>query len=240
VVAIRGDLPAQYQQLPDQPLYDGIREQLISQKLLSAAAEAAGVANDPDAARALQIQREGLLAQFYIEREIDARMTDERLQAYYDARIGSAEPVQEVRASHILVAEEAKAAELKAQIDGGADFAALAAEHGTDGTRAQGGDLGWFTREVMVPEFSEAAFAMEVGAVSAPVQTQFGWHLIKLTERREQPKPTFADVRDELEQALSSEIAQELLTELRAEAEVVVDEARPGVEVFRDDAVIAD
>jgi peptidyl-prolyl cis-trans isomerase C len=239
VIAVRGDLPAQYQQLPDHPLYDGIREQLISQRLLAEAAEAAGVANDPEAARALKIQREGLLAQYYMESQIAARLTDERVTALYDERIGQAEPVEEIRASHILVAEEAKAADLRAQIEGGADFAALAAEHGTDGTKAQGGDLGWFTREVMVPEFATAAFALEVGQVSQPVQTQFGWHLIKLAERRQQEKPTLDAVRGEIEGELSSQIAQELLTELREAATVSVDEARPGVEAFRDDTLIA-
>lgn len=239
VVAIRSDLPAQYQQLPDQPLYDGIREQLISQRLLADAAEAAGVADDPAAARAIRIQRDGLLAQFYMERQIKERMTDERVQAAYDERIANAAPVQEVRASHILVKDEALAKELRQKIEDGADFAELAKEYGTDGTKENGGDLGWFTKEVMVPAFSEAAFALEEGQVSQPVQTQFGWHLIKLTGKRDKPKPTLEEVRGEIEGELSSTIAQEVVAELREKADVSVDESRPGVGALRDDSLIA-
>jgi peptidyl-prolyl cis-trans isomerase C len=239
VIAIRGDLPAQYQQLPDQPLYDGIREQIISQRLLASAAEAAGVADDPAAERAIRIQRDGLLAQFYIERQIKERLTDERIQAAYDERIANAAPVQEVRASHILVKDEALANDLRKRIEDGADFAELAKEYGTDGTKDNGGDLGWFTKEVMVPAFSDAAFALEEGQVSQPVQTQFGWHLIKLTGKRDKPKPTLDEVRGEIEGELSSTIAQEVVAELREKADVSIDESRPGVGALRDDSLIA-
>jgi len=238
LIAVRGDLPAQYQQLPDQALYDGIRQQLTDQTLLKQAAEAAGLDADPQVARAVAIQRQGLLAEFYMRREVEARITDDALRAAYDARVTAAAPIPEVRASHILVAEEEKARDLRAQIDAGADFADLAIEHGTDGTKTQGGDLGYFTREMMVPEFSDAAFAMEVGAVSQPVKSQFGWHLIKLTDKRDQPRPTFEDSRAELEQALGSEIVQQVMTELRDGATVETPEDRPGLGAIRNDALI--
>lgn len=238
LIAVRGDLPAQYQQLPDQALYDGIRQQLTDQTLLLQAAEKAGLAADPQVARAVAIQRMGLMAEFYMRREVEARMTDEALRAAYDARVTAAAPIPEVRASHILVADEAKAKDLRAQIDAGADFAELAMEHGTDGTKTQGGDLGYFTREMMVKEFADAAFAMEVGAVSQPVQSQFGWHLIKLTDKRDQPKPTFEASRAELEQSVGSEIVQQVMTELRAAAAVETAEDRPGLDAIRNDALI--
>jgi len=238
LIAVRGDLPAQYQQLPDQALYDGIRQQLTDQTLLMQAAEKAGIDADPQVARAVAIQRMGLLAEFFMRREVEARMTEDALRAAYDARVTAADPIPEVRASHILVADEGKASALRAQIDAGADFAALAAEHGTDGTKAQGGDLGYFTREMMVKELSDAAFAMEVGAVSQPVQSQFGWHLIKLTDKRDQPRPTFEASRAELEQSVGSELVQQVMTELRDGAAIETPEDRPGLGAIRDDALI--
>jgi peptidyl-prolyl cis-trans isomerase C len=239
VIAVRGDLPPQYQSLPDEALYDGIREQLIAQRVLSDAADARGLADDPEIARALSIQRQGILAEFFMRREMAERLTDDAIQALYDERIAAAEPVEEVRASHILVPDEEQAAALKAQLDDGADFADLAVEHGTDGTRFQGGDLGYFTRDTMVEPFADAAFAMKVGEISAPVQTQFGWHLIKLVDKRERPNPTLEEVRGELEQELGGQIARELLAELREAADVEAPEDRPGVDQLRNDALIA-
>ena len=237
IAAVRADLPQQYDQLPDQALYDGIRQQLIDQKLMTQAAEAAAIDTNEVVSRALQIQRQSLLSDFYMRSQMQARLTEERLMEAYEEQYGAQGPTREVRASHILVDSEETAADLKAALEDGADFAALAAEHGTDGTREQGGDLGFFDRSVMVPEFAEAAFGMEVGEVSDPVQTQFGWHLIQVTDERERPVPTLEEVRGELAQSLGGEIARELLDELRGAAEIVVDEDRPGVDGFRDPAL---
>lgn len=231
--AVYGDLPAQYLQAPDDVLYDFIRRQLVDQRLLAAAAEAEGVADEPDTAMELRLQREGLLAQTFVNRAVAEKMTDEALRAAYEERIAAAPAVEEVRASHILVDSREKAEALRAEIDGGADFAALAAEHGTDGTSANGGDLGWFTREMMVAPFADAAFAMETGSVSEPVQTQFGWHLIQLVDRRDQPKPPFEEVREALEQELGGQMAQEVVAAARDGASVELPEARPGLDALR-------
>lgn len=238
VIAIRQQLPPQVQQLPDEFLYDGIRTQLVDTKLVEIAAEAAGLADDPAVARAIARQRSGVLADAYIRRAIEAGVTDETLQARYQRDYAGAEPVREVRASHILVADEALAKELRAQLDGGADFAALAAEHGTDGTKTRGGDLGFFSREVMVPEFAEAAFATPVGQTAGPIQTQFGWHVLRVTEERNRPVPAFEEVRAEIEEALSREVAEGVLENLRNAATVSLDEARPGLGALRDDSLI--
>ncbi len=230
--AVRQDLPQLPPEMPGEIIYDGIRQQLVNQRLLSLAAEAAGISAEDAVTRTLEIQRQGLLAQFYLRRVVEERLTDAAVQAAYDARYGATPPVREVRASHILVSEEAKAQELRAEIEAGADFADLAREHGTDGTRNTGGDLGFFTRDVMVAPFADAAFAMEVGAVSQPVQTQFGWHLIKLTESREQPKPTLDEVRADLEEDLGQEIVQAALDELNAAATVRLMDDRPGMDAL--------
>jgi peptidyl-prolyl cis-trans isomerase C len=239
IVAVRAELPPQYQSLPDETLYDGIRQQLVDQALLEAAAEAEGMADAPVVARALEIQRRSVLADFYIRKAIADGVTEEAVEEAYDAQIAAAPAVQEVRASHILVATEDEAKAIRAELDGGADFAALAAQHGTDGTKEQGGDLGWFTMDMMVPEFAEAAFALEPGQVAGPVQTQFGWHLIRLAEKREQPKPALEDVRAQIEQEIGGKVALAAVEALRAGATVTLDETRPGLGALRDDALVA-
>jgi peptidyl-prolyl cis-trans isomerase C len=230
--AVRRDLPGLPPGMPAEIIYDGIRQQLVNQLLLAQAAEAAGIASEDGVARSIEIQRQGLLAQYYLRRVVEERLTDAAVQAAYDARYGAAPAVREVRASHILVSEQAKAQDLRAQIEAGAEFAELAREHGTDGTRNTGGDLGYFTREVMVAPFADAAFAMEIGEVSQPVQTQFGWHLIKLTDSRDQPKPTLDAVRADLEEELGRQIVEAALSELNAAASVRIVENRPGAETL--------
>lgn len=236
--AILGELPAQYQQLPDETLYDGIREQLIDQRLLAAAAQAADLESHPAVRRAMDMQRQGLLADFMLRAEIARRVTEEAIAAAYAERYENAPPVPEVRASHILVASEEQAKALKAELDAGADFAALASEHGTDGTKSRGGDLDWFARDMMVEAFADAAFAMEVGAYSEPVQTQFGWHLIHLTGKRDRPVPPLDAVRAEIADALTTEAARAVVAELRAAAEIALPEGRPGLEGLRDGSAL--
>ena len=234
IASVRADLPQQYQQLPDEALYEGIRQQLVDQKLMTQAAEAAGVADEAPVRRALQIQRQSLLSDFYMRLQMRERLTAERLAEEYQTRYAEAEPVQEIRARHILVDSEEAAQDIKDQIDDGADFADLAAEHGTDGTSEQGGDLGWFDRTVMVPDFAEAAFALEIGEVSEPVKTDFGWHLIEVTDTREAPVPTLEQVRGELARELGQAIAEEVMSDLRDAAEIVTAESNPGIDAFRD------
>lgn len=238
IVSVRAELPQQYQTLPDQTLYDGIRDQLVSQKVLELAAEAEGLDDSPAVARQLALQRQNILADAYLRREIGKRVTVEAIKAAYEAQYVNAPPVKEVRASHILVADEALANEIKAKLDAGGDFAALAAEFGTDGTKTQGGDLGFFEKGMMVPEFAEAAFALEKGKVGGPVQTQFGWHLILVTDSRDRPAPDFAAVEGEIAQELTRTVAGEIVDGLRAGAAVTVAEDRPGIAVLRDDTLL--
>src|SRR5690606_30914637 len=134
---------------------------------------------------ALTNQERGVLASAYMEQAVTERLNDEAIEAAYQERYAGAEPVEEAHAAHILVEDEATAQEIREELDEGADFAALAAEHGTDGTASRGGDLGWFTHERMVPTFADAVFAMEAGTVAGPVETPFGWHVIKLFEKRQ-------------------------------------------------------
>jgi peptidyl-prolyl cis-trans isomerase C len=240
LIAVRQGLPEQYQQLPDEVLMSALVEQLADQILLEQAARQAGL----DQSRAIKLtqqnQARAVLAEAYMERTVDERVSEAAVQQAYDAEYGSAEPVEEVRAAHILVEDQAKAQELKAELDQGADFAALAAEHGTDGTAAGGGDLGWFVHGQMVPEFADAAFAMQPGEVSAPVQSPFGWHLIRLDERRERTAPPLADVRAQIVDELTQKAQTDVLAEMRAAAEIERGAGQVPASAIRADALIGE
>lgn len=221
VVAIRQQLPDQYLQLPDEVLMSGIVDQLAEQIMLENAARADGLDQNPIVQVIVRNQTRAVLADAYLRQSLSARITEERIEEAYEAQFLDSEPVTELRAAHILVETEAEAAEIKSKIDAGSDFATMASEHGTDGTASRGGDLGWFVRGQMVPEFADAAFGLEPGAISGPVETPFGWHLIRVDERREQPVPSLEEVRESLIGELSQEISGEVLTELRKDTEIV-------------------
>lgn len=207
--------------LPLEAVYEGLLERAIDQKLLAAAGEKAGLQNDPEVVEQLaQIRRE-LVQRAYLQRAVDEYLTDERLREAYKTLITDHPPQEEIHARHILVESQDKARELIAKIKGGASFEDLAAEHSKDRNGAEGGDLGWFPADVMVPEFSQAAFAMKPGEVSAePVQTQFGWHIIKVEDRRTQEHPTFEESREDLKAALAEDAIGDVLEALRSGATV--------------------
>ncbi|MCK0140201.1 peptidylprolyl isomerase [Aliiroseovarius sp. F47248L] len=194
LVAARASLPEQFQQLPDDVLLPGIVEQLIQQAVLG---QAMGELSHRAEIR-LENQRREMAANDKVEEVMESAVTDEALQAAYDAEYADAEPTQEFSAAHILVETEDKAKELIEELSGGADFAELAKEHSTGPSGPGGGDLGWFSAGMMVKPFEDAVMGMEAGAISDPVQTQFGWHVIKLNEIRMKGAPTLDDVRSEL------------------------------------------
>ncbi len=220
MISIRRELPEQYQSVPDEVLFEGILEQMIDQYLLAEAARASGIDEDPAVEITLRNQRRAILADAYLRRELERLATEERVEELYRERYVEGEPEAEIKAAHILVETEERAKELKAELDAGADFAELAQEHGTDATRNRGGDLGWFAKTDMVPGFAEAAFAIEPGSVSDPVQTQFGWHLIKVEDRRQRTPPELAEVRDDLMQEVIRNAQSTVVEELRAAASV--------------------
>ncbi|MCE2748666.1 MAG: peptidylprolyl isomerase [Rhodobacter sp.] len=147
-------------------------------------------------------------------------VTDATIQAAYDAKYKGAAPVTEYRASHILVETEEQAKDLKAQLDGGADFAGLAKANSTDGSAAGGGDLGWFSPGMMVKPFEDAVISLQPGQISAPVQTQFGWHLIFLAETRDAAAPPLADVRADLSAELQRQAIEAHVAEVTGAATV--------------------
>ena len=163
---------------------------------------------------------------------------DAQLQALYEERYSSAEPEIEFNASHILVESEAEAQALVSELEGGADFAELARERSTGPSGPSGGSLGWFGRGQMVPEFEQAVETLEPGGVSAPVQTQFGWHVIRLDERRDSEAPPLDQVRGELENELRGQVVEDELARLEGEADVTRVEVEVDPALIRDDGLL--
>lgn len=172
----------------------------------------------PEVQLALAMQERQVLAQALVMQQAKDSITDEAVKAWYEQRkVQFAKP--EVKASHILVKEESKANELKTQIEGGADFASLAKEHSTDkGSGAQGGDLGWFTKDKMVGPFAEAAFAANAGDLVGPVETRFGFHIIKVEDKRD-AKP-LEEVRPQAEEAIMRESVTSYTNEVKSSMKV--------------------
>lgn len=237
VIAMTRMLPAQYQDLPDNVLLDGLLEQLVQQQVLAAEAE------DDIGLReqlGLENERRAFLAATLLDAVGMAPVSEEDLQAEYDAQYGSAGSVTEYNASHILVETQEEAEALLAELADGADFAELAMERSTGPSGPNGGQLGWFTAGMMVPAFEEAVFALEVGEVSPPVETQFGWHVVVLNDSREQDPPGLEQVRAELEEGLRRARVDARLEELTQAAEIVRPEIQIDPSVIRDLDLIAD
>jgi peptidyl-prolyl cis-trans isomerase C len=224
-------LPAEYQGLPDNVLFDGLLEQLVQQQVLASVAEGELGRTEQ---LVLENERRAFLAATYVDRIGSAPVSDEELQAEFDAQFASAGPVKEYNASHILVETQADADAVIAALAEGADFAQVAQERSIGPSGPNGGDLGWFTAGMMVPSFEEAVFALDLGEVSSPVETQFGWHVIVLNDAREQVPPTLDDVRAELEEGLRRARVEAMLQDLTAAATI----ARPEIQI--DPSVIRD
>ncbi|NNF24254.1 MAG: peptidylprolyl isomerase [Rhodobacteraceae bacterium] len=216
MIALRARLPEQYQDLPNDVLYTGLLDQLVQQSLLSDISEGLSKENTlvlENETRSLQA------AQVFQQVAADA-VTDEALQSAYDETYTNLEPEPEFNASHILVETEEAAAELLTELEGGADFANLAAQKSTGPSGPNGGLLGWFGKGMMVAPFEAAVETLEVGAISAPVQTQFGWHVIKLNDKRSKAAPPLDQVRPQLADTLQRDAIEGYLSKLEDGAEI--------------------
>lgn len=197
-------------------------DQYVSGELVLDAAKESGIENDPAFKEQMDNVKDQVARNVYLVKMADKSVTDEALKKLYQDRIAKAPDVEEVHARHILVKTEEEAKELIQKLKDGGDFNALAEEHTNDPSgKSNGGDLGFFAKQDMVPEFAEAAFKIEPGKVSdTPVKTQFGWHVIKVEEKRNRPKPSFEEVRSDLEEELRKTFLDNYLRELRDEAKI--------------------
>ena len=216
LVAARAALPPQYQQLPDDVLFEGLLEQMIQQVVLS---QAMGEL-DRRTQAILENERRALIAGEMLQGVVEEAVTEEALQEAYDAQFANAEPTEEWNASHILVESKAAAEGLIEELSGGADFAALAKEHSTGPSGPNGGELGWFSAGMMVPAFEAAVLELEVGAVSEPVATQFGWHVVKLNDKRLQGPPPLEEVRDQLAEIIQGTAMEDAIAAMMAAATI--------------------
>ncbi|MAM63470.1 peptidylprolyl isomerase [Maritimibacter sp. UBA3975] len=217
VVAAKEQLPQQYQQLPNEVLLPGLIDQLVQQTVLSQAIDEVGQSVEIRLAN----ERRTLVAAEKIDDVITEAVDEEAIQAAYDAQYSDAEPTLEWNASHILVETEEEAADILTQAQAeDADFAALAKEFSTGPSGPNGGELGWFSAGMMVEPFELAVQDMESGEVAGPIETQFGWHVIKLNDTREKGAPALDDVRDELVSQLQTSAVEEALAALMEEAEI--------------------
>jgi peptidyl-prolyl cis-trans isomerase C len=215
------DPALQLPNVPEAQKRDMLTGYLIDLKLGSKAAEAAKVGDSADFARKLAYNRDKALLDDYLEQQARKAVTPEAARKLYDDTAKSVAPEQEVRARHILVASEDDAKKAAARVKGGEDFAKVAGELSTDpGSKTDGGDLGFFTKDRMVEPFAEAAFKMEPGQVSDPVQSQFGWHVIKVEEKRAKPVPSFEEMKDQVNAYLERKAQQDLILGLRKDAKI--------------------
>ena len=216
----REDLEARLPREIQGPARDkAILDNLIAAKVVAQKAEADKLPADPDFIRRLAYLREKLLTETYLGKLAAAANTDANIQKTYDDVAKSQKPEPEVHARHLLVQTEEEAKKALARVKGGEDFAAVAAEVSKD-PGAKGGDLGWFTKDRMVPEFAEAAFKLEPGQISEPVKSQFGWHVIKLEEKRMKEFPKLDQVRDQVARYVMQKAENDEVVKLRDAAKI--------------------
>lgn len=238
------ELDQQFAQLTPEQKRAAALSAIIEIRLMSEKAKASKLDQDENFKRKLAFLNERALHAQVIEKEISPKVTDEMLKARYDKEVAARPAAEEVRARHILVKTEEEAKEIIAKLDGGADFEALAKEKSSDpGSGANGGDLGFFAKGQMVPEFEAAAFALEPGAYTkTPVKSEFGFHVIKLEEKRTQPPVAFDQVKDQIRQLVFRDVYFDAVKQLRAGASVEIkDEAlKKGVEEIEKQAGAAE
>ncbi|KJS43009.1 MAG: hypothetical protein VR70_03155 [Rhodospirillaceae bacterium BRH_c57] len=216
-----GQQVPQLAMMPLEAVYEGLLDRAIDQKLLTSAGKKAGLEKDPEVIKQLEQVRQELVQRAFLQRAVEKTLTDAKLKEAYDRMVKDTPPEEEVKARHILLEDEDAAKAVIAEVKKGADFAKLAEEKSTGPSGPQGGDLGWFTKGTMVPEFAEAAFAMKPGEVTeTPIKTQFGWHVIKVEDRRTAEPPTFEDAKEDLRAQLAEDAVTEVLAGLRKDAKV--------------------
>lgn len=203
---------------------DAKRDYLVSyladMMVVAQAAEAKKLQDTPEFKRRSAYYRNKLLMDTMLQSEAKGAASDEAMRKLYDEAIKQIGNEQEVRARHILVESEGEAKAVIAELKKGADFAELAKTKSKDPGSAEGGDLGYFTKDQMVPEFAEAAFKLEKGQLSDPVKSQFGWHVIRVEDKRNRQPPSFEQVKDQLETYLTRRAQVEAVTKLREGAKI--------------------
>lgn len=216
-----GSLPANLRSVPFEMLFPRLLDSMINERVLADAARQAGIDKDPAVQRQLAAAADQVLDNALLTKIVMPGITEQALHARYDKEFAGKPGAEEVHAKHILVESEDQAKQIIAELNKGGDFAALAKKYSKDPGSADGGDLGFFKKDEMVPAFADAAFALKPGQFTqTPVHTQFGWHVILLVDRRQSPPPSFEQVQDRLRQDMLKEGVQHEVATARAAASV--------------------
>jgi peptidyl-prolyl cis-trans isomerase C len=214
-------LPPQTRQLPAEQLFPVALEQLVNGQVVQQKTDDVNLENDPEVQKQMEEIKDNVMREVYLKRLIDERLTEDRLKSAYNDYVESFPAVEEVKASHILVKEEAKAQELLKQLEGGSDFAELAKANSTDGTAQNGGDLGYFAKTDVVAPFAEAAFSTAPGSYTkTPVKSDFGYHIIKVEDKRQRPAPEYEAAKPFIEGQMRRIILDEMIQEWRKTAQI--------------------
>lgn len=206
--------------LPMNAVFDPLLENLVDMTIISEAAKADKVQNTAEFKKMMKSVEKQLLARLYLEWQAKKKQTKAKLLEMYEQYKRNNPPQEEMSAAHILLKTEKEAKDVIKQLEKGADFAELANKV-SENKGIEGGELGYFTRELMLPEFSEAAFRMKDGEISKiPVKTQYGWHVIKAGPRRLTEVPSFEKMEKELAQAQATQAVEEIVSDLRKKAKI--------------------
>lgn len=217
------ELDPQFAQLQGDQKNMAILSALIDVRALAKKAEAEKFAEDPAFQKRLAFLKDRSLHNAYFQKNIIAMIKEEDIKVRFEKEVSAAEPEQELRARHILVKTEEDAIAVVKELDGGADFVELAKTKSTGPSGPQGGDLGFFGKGQMVPAFEAAAFELEAGSYTkTAVKTQFGYHIIKLEEKRNRPLPKFEDVQDQMRQVVLRERYLEIVKQARSETKIEI------------------
>ncbi len=216
----RAEIGEQIASMPAEQRRSNLLLYIIENQILAAASQSEKLDEGRDVEALMKYYRRRALHDLYYQRKIRDAVSEAEARAVYDAEIAKIKPKTEVRARHILVKTEAEARDIIERLERGTDFAELAREKSIGPSGAEGGDLGYFTREKMLPEFSDAAFKLEKGKISEPVKTQYGWHVIKHEDKRETKPPAFSGVKDGLLAGMVRRKAVEVISALRKAAKV--------------------
>jgi peptidyl-prolyl cis-trans isomerase C len=223
IETLYASLPAQYRQAPMAVIKDQLLQQLISMEVISQAAEAEKMDNKKEFQDRMDTVRNQLLQEYYITSKINELVTDELLKEEYEKDIADFAPEEQLHARHILLKTEEEANDVIKLLDDGGNFEELAKEYSTGPSGPNGGDLGYFTKQRMVPEFADAAFNLDTGEYTkTPVKTQFGYHVIKSEDKRNTEAPSFEEKEQELRSKVSSSVIDKLLEELKADASIIL------------------
>ena len=221
VEAAQHNLPPQAQKLPLEQIYPMLLDRLVDRMLITKAGRKEHLDRDPEVQDRLKHYEDRLIQEAYINRAVKPAEAEDTLRTRYQSFLKEKPAHEEVHASHILLATEAEAKSVIAELDKGADFAALAKKYSKDPGAESGGDLGYFGHDDMVKEFADAAFALPKGQYSkTPVKTEFGWHVIKVEDRRTGKPPSFEEAREQLSRDLAHEIIDAKLHDLRGAAKI--------------------